>query len=201
MTSNSLFVRIVNNIIRESKLLIDISQSSVYRIQNVQQFFLHKQKIKSQFTLLYFYFLDPRNQGNNLAFRDHKHNVLKSMAKRINKLRKHFVIKTLEDGKCLKTKEFLETYITLYFLPREVTQKIMAYVPIERNSIIKTERYPLVRTLIRNSSSYLKNKWRVYVKEIFDCVPESQKFEFVEFIFTYKREKMRDVFVRSLMME
>ena len=64
-----------------------------------------------------------------------------------------------------------------------------------------TERYPLVRTLIRNSSNYLKNKWRVYVKEIFDCVPESQKFEFVEFIFTYKREKMRDVFVKSLMME
>ena len=31
MTSNSFFVRIVNNIIRESKLLIDISQSSVYR--------------------------------------------------------------------------------------------------------------------------------------------------------------------------
>ena len=26
------------------------------------------------------------------------------------------------------------------------------------------------------------------MKEIFDCVPESQKFEFVEFIFTYKRE-------------
>ena len=64
----------------------------------------------------------------------------------------------------------------------------MSYVPIERNSIIKTERYPLVRTLIRNSSNYLKNKWRAYVKEIFDCVPESQKFEFVEFIFTYKRE-------------
>lgn len=201
MTSNSFFVRIVNNIIRESKLLIDISQSSVYRIQNVQQFFLHKQKIKSQFVLLYFYFLDPRNQGNNLAFRDHKHNVLKSMAKRINKLRKHFVIKTLEDGKCLITKQFLETYVTLDGLPREVTQKIMSYVPIERNSIIKTERYPLVRTLIRNSSNYLKNKWRAYVKEIFDCVPESQKFEFVEFIFTYKREKMRDVFVKSLMVE
>ena len=52
------------------------------------------------------------------------------MAKRINKLRKHFVIKTLEDGKCLITKQFLETYVTLDGLPREVTQKIMSYVPI-----------------------------------------------------------------------
>jgi len=197
--TNSLLVKIISNIIHESKIFINPETDSSIFIPNDENLSKSRQKIRGHFVLLYFYFLDPRNHETNLAFRDHKRNVVKYVAKQINKLRKTLVLKMLQKNSRLKTKNFLKSRFTFYGLPRDITRRIMSFIPNERNNIITSEKNPFVREIIRMNSHHMKNAWRLYVKEIFDCIPESQGLELVEFIFTYKRETMKDVFIKSLL--